>query len=315
MGDSEVGSILKVVVAVAIPLAAFITGLRAASTDGRWLFKHPGLLVRSLVTILVILPACTMLLLRLFDAPVATMAGVTIAVISIGIGPAAAFNKTRDKELSMPFEIGLNVVLLAVAIAFIPLFLSIHGAVFHHHVRLGYGQVAKVVLTRALIPLIIGIVAGRVFPRLVEPATKYGGKLVALSMLAVVAAALAATWRVLLGLGAKTWLICAVVVALEIAVSHAAGGPAPETRRTLASFGAIRFPALALLLASAAPRGREFIPVVLAYVIVSMAIVTLYGAATSRRRRAPGLRPRASRSDHLRPEARGPRSEAPTAVH
>lgn len=288
MGDTEVGSILKVVVAVAIPLAAFVTGLRASSSDGKWLFKHPGLLVRSLVTILVILPLGTMLLLRLFGASVATTAGVTIAVISIGMAPAAALKQTKDKESSVPFEIGLNIVLLALAIAFIPLFLSVHGAVFHHHVRLGYGQVAQVVLTRALIPLVIGVVAGRVFPRMVAPAAKYGGLIVQLSMLAVVVVALAATWRLLLGLGAKTWLICAVIVVAEVAVSHAAGGPAPETRRTLASFGAMRFPALALLLASAAPRGREFVPVVLAYVIVSFAVVALYGAATSARRASRG---------------------------
>lgn len=304
MEGSGVGSVLKILVAVAIPLAAFVMGLRAASSDGLWLVKRPGLLARSLVTILVIIPAFTMLLLQLFGASVATTAGVTIAVVSIGLGPAAAYTQAKDKEKSLPFEIGLNVVLLAVAIVFIPVFLSLHGAIYHHHVRLGFGQVAQVVFTRALIPLMLGLIAGRLFPRLVEPAAKYGGWFIQAVMLVVVIAALIATWRVLLGLGARTWLICAVVVIAEIAVSHAAGGPTPETRRTLAAFGAIRFPALALLLASAAPRGREFVPVVLAYIIVSMAIVALYGAATSARRagrrRASGLRPR---------------SEVPSAVH
>jgi BASS family bile acid:Na+ symporter len=306
MGDSGVGSVLRVLLWVAIPLAAFVTGLRGASSEGTWLLKRPGLLTRSLVTILVIIPAFTMLLLKLFGASPATTAGLTIAVIAIGIGPAAAFTQAKDQEKSLPFEIGLNVVLLAVAILFIPLFLSLHGAIYHHHVRLGIAQVAQVVLTRAMIPLVLGLVAGRFFPRLVAPAAKYGGWFIQLVMLVVVAAALIATWRVLLGLGARTWLICAVVVIAEIAVSHAAGGPTPETRRTLAAFGAIRFPALALLLASAAPRGREFVPVVLAYVLVSTAVVALYGAATSARRasgrKVPGPRP----------GARGPR---PAAVH
>jgi BASS family bile acid:Na+ symporter len=304
MEHGGVGSALKVLVAVAIPLAAFVTGLRAASSDGTWLIKRPGLLLRSLLTILVVIPVGTLLLLRLFNAPLATAAGVMIAVVSIGIGPAAAYKQSKDKGVSLPFEIGLNVVLLAVAIVFIPVFLSIHGALYHHHVRLGFGQVAQVVLTRALIPLVIGVVVGRLFPRLVNPAEKYGGLFVQLVMLAVVSVAIAATWRVLLGLGARTWLICAVVVLAEIAVSHAAGGPTPETRRTLAAFGAMRFPALALLLASAAPRGREFIPVVLAYVMVSFVVVALYGAATSARK--------ARKVSGQTPEARGPR---PAPVH
>jgi BASS family bile acid:Na+ symporter len=283
MLNSEVGSVLKVLAAVAIPLAAFVTGLRAASSDATWLLKRPGLLVRSLVTILLIVPVGALLILHFTHASPVTAAGITIAIVSIGIGPAAAFKKSKAKDAAIPFEIGLNVALLALAIVFIPVFLTIHGAIYHHTVRLGVGQVAKVVLTRALIPLVLGMVAGRLFPRLVTPATKYGGAFVQLIMAAVVIAALAATWRVLLGLGWKTWAICALVVIVEISVSHAAGGPTPQTRRTLAAFGVMRFPALALLLASAAPRGREFLPVVVAYLLVSMAVVALYGAASARR--------------------------------
>jgi BASS family bile acid:Na+ symporter len=275
---------LKAVIGVAIPLAAIATGLRASSVESTWLFKRPGLLLRSLLTILVILPVCAMLVLHFFHAPPVVAAGIMIAVVSIGIGPAAAFNQSKSKDVSVPFEIGLNVVLLAVAIVFIPVFLSIHGALFHHDVRIGFWQVAYVVFTRALIPLGLGMALGKIFPRAAERAAKYAGAFVTIVLLAVVAVALAATWRTLMGLGIRTWLICAAIVAVEIAVSHAAGGPTPATRRTLAAFGVIRFPALALLLASAAPRGREFVPVIVAYVLVSAVVVALYGGVSAARR-------------------------------
>ena len=73
----------------------------------------------------------------------------------------------------------------------------------------------------------------------------------------------------------------------EIVVGHVAGGAHPGVRRMLVTFSAVRFPALALLLASVARRGREFLPVILAYLISTAVLVALYNFMTSRRARSP----------------------------
>ena len=46
----------------------------------------------------------------------------------------------------------------------------------------------------------------------------------------------------------------------------------------------MRFPALALVLAAAMPRGEQVLPVVIAYALVSVLILTAYGAVMSCRR-------------------------------
>jgi BASS family bile acid:Na+ symporter len=281
-------SAVRIVVSVAIPIAAFATGLRAASADPRWLLQRPGLLFRSLAAILVIVPVGAVLFLQAVAAPFAVKAGLTIAVIAIGIGPPAALKRAQAHEDMISYEVGLNVILLVLAIAYIPTAVAVHGAVFGHDLRLGPAAVARVVLGRALVPLAIGAFIARAVPRVVAPLGRPLGVLVQVVLIAVVAVAIVATWRGLVGLGVRTWLTCAAIVLGEIGIGHLMGGPAPETRHVLASFSAVRFPALALLLAQVAPRGREFVPVILAYVIASLVLVAIYEAlAVSRARRGP----------------------------
>lgn len=282
--------ILTIFMNVAIPLASFVTGLTAAASDPLWLPKHPRLLIRSLLLILVVVPVATVLFLELVGAPPVVKAGLTIAVIAIGIGPPAAFQQAKAAKDAVAFEIGLDVILLALAMVYIPLFVAVHGAVFGHRLHLEVGQVAKIVLLKAMGPMLIGLLVGRLAPRVVKPFARYGGAFAMVVILAIVVFALVATWRRLLDLGGATWLICAAIVIGEILLGHAFGSADKGTRGLLVAFSSMRFPALALLLASAAPRGKEFIPAILAYVLTSVILVGIYSAVTSHRK-TPSARP------------------------
>jgi bile acid:Na+ symporter, BASS family len=280
--------VVKLLVGVAVPLAALATGLRAARVDPLWLERRPGLLLRALFTILVLVPVGAVLFLEAIRAAPVVKAGLTIAVVAIGIGPPAAFKRSAKHEQAIAFEIGLNVVLLMLAIVYLPAVVAVHGMIFHHHLRLEPGAVARVVLTRALGPLLIGALTAKLAPRAVAPIARYAGIFVQAALLLVVGVALIASAPALIHLGAHAWLTCAALGAGEILVGHVTGGPGLETRRVLAAFSAMRFPALALLLAAVAPRGKEFIPVILAYVITSFALLAVYdGLISARERRRP----------------------------
>ena len=299
----HIHEILRIALGIAIPVASFATGLTAAGADPLWLPKHPRLWLRSLLIILVVVPVGVVLLMEALGTSDVVKAALTIAVISIGIGPPAAFKKAQSHKEVVAYEVGLNLTLLALALAYLPLVVAVHGAIFHHTVQLGVGQVAGVVLVKALIPMVLGVLAGRLFPRAVAPFAKYAAVLVQVVLLAVVVIALIATWRQLLGLG-TTWLLCLAIVIGEIAVGHLFGRKDPQTRGMLVAFSAMRFPALALLLAHAAPRGRQFIPVILAYVLCSFVLVAVYEGMTSRRKRG----------EHA-PLPAAPRRQAPAAGH
>jgi len=276
-------AVLKTLLRVAVPLAAFAAGLRAATCDPLWLLRRPGLLARSLLVVLVVVPAGAVLFLRAAAVPPVIQAGLTIAVIAIGIGPPAALKRLKASEDTIAYELGLNALLLALAIAYIPAVVALHGALFGTSLRLGPGAVARVVLGRALVPLLAGAATGYLVPRIVAPLAHYAGLFVQAVLLSVVVVAVLATWHGLVGLGARAWLVCVAIVVGEIAIGQLAGGPDPETRRVLASFSAVRFPALALLLSSLAPRGRALVPVILAYILTSVVLVAVHDLVTTRR--------------------------------
>ena len=48
-------------------------------------------------------------------------AGLAVAIVAVGIGPPAAFKRTRAAQELVPYEIDLNIILLVSSVAFMPL--------------------------------------------------------------------------------------------------------------------------------------------------------------------------------------------------
>ncbi len=282
--------IFGLLVGIAIPLASLAAGLR--SKEPFWLWTHPRALAPALLALLLVVPVLTALLVEVLSPnDVYVRAGIMVAILSIGIGPPDLLERTHADAAPARYAVGLEMVLLPLAIVFMPLAVLLHGAVFQHDIELPVLKVSQVVLLQALLPFFVGLAVARFLPKHVEPLSRYAERFVKASMLLVVIFALLVAWRPLLGLGVAAWLTCAVIAVVAILVGHALGGPDHETRTLLASYSAIRFPGLALLLASVVPGGQILIPVVLAYVIASAALVGAYRLATARATKSSRSRP------------------------
>jgi BASS family bile acid:Na+ symporter len=281
-------SVFKIVVAVVIPLASLATGLRTVNVDPFWLLKRRPLLLRSLLAILVLIPVGTVLFLQVLHASPLVNTGLMVSILAIGIGPPAAFKRTRAAAAHVDYEVELNVVLLILSIVFIPAAVALLGAYLGLPLRLSASSVAGLVFTRALVPLAIGVLVARFYPRLAAPLARFAGPFVQIVLLVLVVVALAATWRSLFGLGLRTWTICAALALGAMIVGHLCGGHEPADRRVLATFSSMRFPGLALLIASVSPLGKQVVPVVLAYALSSLVLVAIYDAVLSRRGRPAG---------------------------
>ena len=276
--------IFKITVSVVIPLASLATGLRAATVEPLWLLKRPSLLLRSLLAILVLVPVGTFLFLEVIHAARLVESGLLVIILAVGIGPPMALKRTHAAEANVAYEVELNVVLLALAIAFIPAAVALLGAYFRIDLHLEPSRVAALVLTRALIPLLVGVLIARLLPKVGAPLARIATPLLQIVLLALVAVALAATWRGLFSLGARAWATCAAVALGALLIGHLCGGPDPDHRRVLASYSMLRFPGLALLIASVAPAGKRVVPVVLAYVLLGTVFLALYDVLAHRRR-------------------------------
>lgn len=278
--------ILVLLAQTAVPLAAFVTGVR--STDPFWLWKRPRLLARSVLVILIGIPLLEILLAEILSPfNLAVRAGIAVAILSVGIGPPDLMKRTRVPHDVASYEVGLDVTLMTLAIFYLPVAVRVHGAVFGHDLSLAWWDVAKVVLVEAVLPFFAGVAAARWFPKLASPIERRATALVVVPTTIVTVVALVASGRSLFALGIRAWLVCMTTAVMAVAIGHVAGGPTRETRSVLASYGAIRFPALAVLLTTLHPRGPLLIPAILAYLISSALVVAVYRAAMARTERRP----------------------------
>ncbi|HKU39537.1 MAG TPA: hypothetical protein VJR89_15365 [Polyangiales bacterium] len=268
--------IFKLLVLIAVPFASFAIGLRAS--DPLWLVKRPLLLARSLLAILIVIPVVEVLLAKALLPTLAVRGGIVASILSIGIGPPGLLPRTNATDDVTCYTIGLNVVLMVLVVVYLPAAVALHGLAFGHQLSLPWSDVASVVLSKALLPFLAGLLVRSWVPGIAAPVARYAQPVVAVVLGLVVLVALFALRDALAEVGIRAWVVSAFFTVFAIAVGHFASGRRDDVRRVLATFSAMRFPALALLITSIVPEGRTWIPAALVYTLCSVILVGVYVA-------------------------------------
>lgn len=284
---STIEEVFRVLLAVLIPLASFTTGLQAprAARGELRLWRRPGQLGRDLLAVLILVPLWVIAIVLVLPLSPAARGGLLIATLAVGIGPVAALNRMKSATRETREALDLNLIVLLISLAFVPIAFAALAALFRAEAHISIADVAKVVLGRALVPLLLGIGAARLWPRFAASTGPRFMKIINILLVVVFVAALVVTWKFLAQIGGLTWLACALISCGAIAIGHALGGPDPGTRGVLAAASVMRFPALALALAAVTRAAHRVIPVILAYILVSIVLITIYGLVMSRRAR------------------------------
>jgi len=302
---SIIKEVFPVLLAVLIPLVSFTTGLlglrQAPGGGAPRLWRKPEHLSRDLLAILILVPLWTLLLVSIVPLSPVVRAGLLVVALAVGIGPVAGMKRMGGATAEAREALDLNLVVLVISLAFVPIAFAALASLFHREFHVGVGAVAKVVLGRALIPLLLGMGAARLAPRFAAKAGPVLMKIVNIVLLLVLVLALVATAKHLAALGVVGWLVDGAAALGAVIIGHLLGGPDPRTRGIVATASAMRFPALALVLAAAMPRGQQVLPVVIAYALLSFLILTAYGAVMARR----GHRKQGEPVTPLRPAPRG----------
>ena len=191
-----VQEVFQVLLAVLIPLAAFTTGLRAPPAGvGKEQLAAAGRVVPRAARGPGPGPALGGVPGQGVPLAAGVPAGLLIAAIAVGIGPAAEMKRMGGGTAAARDALDLNMVVLVLSLAFVPLAFAALAALFHADLQLGVGAVAKVVLGRALVPLVVGLAVARWQPRFAASAGQVLSKIVTTALVALVAVALLATWR------------------------------------------------------------------------------------------------------------------------
>jgi BASS family bile acid:Na+ symporter len=257
-------------------MSVFSLALGISVGQATWLLRRPGLLVRSVLAALVLVPIVVTLLALALNV----VEPVAIALILLSLSPAAPLMLKKAAKLSgdADYAPSLQLVLAFLSIASVPLSLQVVSVVFPtHHAEISPWAVAGQVGRAQILPLLAGIALRTLRPgwagRLARPLAKVAAVLLA----AVVVLIVLIQGKLLLLVGVGGYVAVALATLASAVIGHLMGGPHAFTRNALAVACTVRNPGLALMIVQLNFPGRGAAPVVLTYVLVSALLLAGYG--------------------------------------
>jgi len=274
----NVAAILLLAIKASIVLTVLGLGLNATWQDTTSLFRRPGLLIRSVLSMNVIMPLVAAGLVVAFDLPLA----VKIALVALAISPVPPILPKKELKAGghASYAVGLLVAIGLLAVITVPLTVTWFANAFDRTANIAPFAVAKIVLVSVLAPLATGIAIRKWMPafaeRISRPVSLLGPVLLIVSALPL----LYALWPAVQALiGNGTVLIVAGMVLIGLVTGHLLGGPDPDDRTVLALSTTSRHPAIALTAAVAAgAEAKPELAAILLYLIVASLVLIPYVA-------------------------------------
>jgi predicted Na+-dependent transporter len=257
---------------VTVTVIIFGIGLDSTPRDAVRLFRHPVLLLRSVMAMYVLVPLAALALVKLLALPAAVEAGLLVLAVSagapllprklLGIGDGA-------------YILSLVVVSSILAVILVPVWLEILVPLFPRLPHLGPERAALVLGESFFLPLLAGMVVRWLLPGL---AARIGGRLVGLAGLVLALAALvllAVNWHVALEVDWRGVAALAMLILMALVAGHLVGGPKEEDRTALAVACATRHIGVAVVVATSLPGARVAV-VISVYIAISVALTVPY---------------------------------------
>jgi BASS family bile acid:Na+ symporter len=253
---------------VAIIGTVFGFGLRATLDDVLYVLRRPGLLTRSVVAVLVVMPMLAVVFVKVFDLRTT----VEVVLVALALSPVPPLLPRKEKKAGgLPsFGLGLMLVLAVAAIAVIPLSAAVLDHVFDRPIAMEPGAIARIVVTMVLVPLLAGMMLRKLAPRIAEWLDTSVRWIANGLLLIGVTLLLIGTWQAIwAATGGGAVLAIIAFVAVGLLVGHLMGGPQSEHSTVLALSTACRHPAIALAIASSNYPDERFGGTIILYVLVS----------------------------------------------
>lgn len=272
----EPATLVLLAVKASILLTVLSLGLNASWHDAMYLFRKPPLLLRSLLSMNVIMPLVATALAVTFDLPTT----IKVAMVALAISPVPPILPKKQMKAGgqEAYAIGLLVAVALLAIVTVPIVVSWFIRAFDRTGEISALAVAKLVFASVLAPLTVGIAVRRWLPafaeRVAQPIGKLGMGLLIVSALPLVYFSWPDIWALI---GNGNVLIVAALAVIGLVTGHLLGGPDPGNRTVLALSTASRHPAVALAVAVAAgEEAKPEVAAVLLYLVVAIVVSIPY---------------------------------------
>ncbi|HKH92604.1 MAG TPA: hypothetical protein VKA54_12410 [Gemmatimonadaceae bacterium] len=273
---------------VSLLLIVLSTGMSGRRGDIATLLRSPGLLFRSLLSMLVLAPVLAVALAttRELSHP------VKIALVMMAVSPVPPFLPGKELRAGgqRPYIISLLAISALLSIVTIPLTLDVLSRVFGLSLSIPAMAIATPVAITVLIPLVAGLILQRLAPAFCASWARVVSIVGAVLLLVGAIPQLyhmMPAFRQLVGDG--TLAVIAGFSIFTLLIGHLLGGPVPEDRTVLALCTATRHPFVAIALAQA-NFGSERLaaPAIFLALLVTLVASAPY-VAMRRRQHAPSV--------------------------
>jgi BASS family bile acid:Na+ symporter len=269
--------ILNLALLLGIVLLVVAIGIRSRLEQPLMLVRTPALAARALVAMYVVLPAFVLMLAWLLPL----QPGVGAVLLGFAVSPVLPPWASKGTAVggSPDYVIGLQLLSTVVAFLVVPVIVWIGYRMFGVPTPFQPLAMVVVLLATVVAPLAIGLALTRFYPANAPRIGDLADRVGKVVLLAGVLALLVIHGRTLLGvIGQGTLLVIVVVIVFGMLAGHLLGGPDPGNRGALASATALRHPAIALLLASAAfPENEDTVTgAVLLYLLTALLLAVPY---------------------------------------
>ncbi len=250
------------------------------------LWRRPGLLLRSLVAVVFLIPMVVLLLLWVFDLPPAVATG--LAVLAAAPGAPLTYKRSQMAGGDPTYSASLQLTLALLAVVITPVILAMFYALFELVTEgVTLFQVARQVAQVTFLPVIIGLSLQQFAPRLAEvlrkPVLVLANILfILLLLMLILLLALVPELRAMLNVGGLPTVAILLMVAVSLTIGHLLGGPRRDQRSTLATACIARNVGLALFIAGLSDYGQHFIPTLLTYMILGGLLAVPYAVWSKR---------------------------------
>jgi BASS family bile acid:Na+ symporter len=261
---------LLLLLKISVGIIILAIGMDSTPREIAYLWRRPGLLLRSVLAMYVLVPLAALALVKVLTLPPGVEIGLLVLAVSAG-APLLPRKLLHIGDGAYIFSLVVTSTLLAIIL--VPAWLAALGPQFGNPPNLESSRVAWVLAKSFFLPLAVGMLIRWFFPTFAQ---QVGDRLMAIAGLVLTVCALALLilhWDVLLEAGWPGVLTLASLIVAALAIGHWLGGPAEEDRTALAIACSTRHLGIAVLVAASLPGPRT--AVIIAVYILTSAVISI----------------------------------------
>jgi BASS family bile acid:Na+ symporter len=252
----------------------FSRGLKTRASDLRYMIDQPGLLLRSLLSVDLLVPLITLAILIIIQPA----RNVAVGLLLLASSPAApsVLRNIAQAGGNEEYAISFHVALALLAIFTVPISLDLISYATGLHVDVGLPEVALVVGLSILLPIVAGMIGAWRFTataRHISPLLEVFSLIV---LVLTVILLLTSTYQTLLTLDIRSYVAIILMTVGALAAGHLMARGQPGEQTTLALESATRNTGLTLLMATSFITLEKALPVLIPYIVTSAVICLLY---------------------------------------